>query len=147
MNREVKELQSKSNEELCALVTRLNSQLLESRFKMAMGEVQKTHIISQIRQTIARCMFILNQRDYDISIGSHGVYLIDKKNNKVRSVTDNVTKILENKNVSNKNSRKDKNVTVNSTKKTSVAKENITKKEPIKKNTVDDKKNTLKEVK
>ena len=76
MNRETKELNTKTNDELCALITRLNSQLLESR------------------KTIARCMFILNQRGYDISIGSHGVYTIDKKTNKVQNVTQKVQKIL-----------------------------------------------------
>ena len=90
MNRETKELNTKTNDELCALITRLNSQL----FKMAVGEVDKTHVISQIRKTIARCMFILNQRGYDISIGSHGVYTIDKKTNKVQNVTQKVQKIL-----------------------------------------------------
>ena len=94
MNRETKELNTKTNDELCALITRLNSQLLESRFKMAVGEVDKTHVISQIRKTIARCMFVLNQRGYDISIGSHGVYTIDKKTNKVQNVTQKVQKIL-----------------------------------------------------
>lgn len=93
MNRETKELNTKTNDELCALITRLNSQLLESRFKMAVGEVDKTHVISQIRKTIARCMFILNQRGYDISIGSHGVYTIDKKTNKVQNVTQKVQKV------------------------------------------------------
>ena len=94
MNRETKELNTKTNDELCALITRLNSQLLESRFKMAVGEIDKTHVISQIRKTIARCMFILNQRGYDIAIGSHGVYTIDKKTHKVQNVTKNVQKIL-----------------------------------------------------
>ena len=94
MNRETKELNTKTNDELCALITRLNSQLLESRFKMAVGEVDKTHVIKQIRKTIARCMFIINQRGYDISIGSHGVYTIDKKTNKVQNVTQKVQKIL-----------------------------------------------------
>ena len=94
MNRETQELNKKTNDELCALITRLNSQLLESRFKMAVGEVDKTHVISQIRKTIARCMFILNQRGYDISIGSHGVYFIDKKNHKVENMTNKIQKIL-----------------------------------------------------
>ena len=108
MNRETKELNTKTNDELCALITRLNSQLLESRFKMAVGEVDKTHVISQIRKTIARCMFILNQRGYDISIGSHGVYTIDKKTNKVQNVTQKVQKILsEPETTSKKESKKE----------------------------------------
>lgn len=113
MNRETKELNTKTNDELCALITRLNSQLLESRFKMAVGEVDKTHVISQIRKTIARCMFILNQRGYDISIGSHGVYTIDKKTNKVQNVTQKVQKILsEPETTSKKEAKKEEPKTI-----------------------------------
>ena len=112
MNRETKELNTKTNDELCALITRLNSQLLESRFKMAVGEVDKTHVISQIRKTIARCMFILNQRGYDISIGSHGVYTIDKKINKVQNVTQKVQKILSEPETTSKKEEPKKPATV-----------------------------------
>jgi len=94
MNKETKELNTKTNDELCALITRLNSQLLESRFKVAVGEVDKTHVIKQIRKTIARCMFIISQRGYDISIGSHGVYFINKKDHKIEDVTKKVQKVL-----------------------------------------------------
>lgn len=94
MNKETKELNTKTNDELCALITRLNSQLLESRFKIAVGEVDKTHVIKQIRKTIARCMFIISQRGYDISIGSHGVYFINKKDHKIEDVTKKVQKVL-----------------------------------------------------
>lgn len=106
MNSETKELSIKTNDELCALITRLNSQLLESRFKMAVGEVDKTHVIPQIRKTIARCMFILNQRGYDIAIGSHGVYTIDKKTQKVQNVTQKVQKILTEPTVASKKETK-----------------------------------------
>lgn len=95
MNKEVEQLKTKSNEELCALITRLNSQLLESRFKMAMGEVEKTHMLPQIRQTVARCMFILNQRGLKISVGSHGIYLIDKKTKKPTAITQKVQDLLK----------------------------------------------------
>lgn len=94
MNKEVEQLNSKTNDELCALITRLNSQLLESRFKMAVGEVEKTHIIQKIRKTIARCMYILSTRGFNITIGSHGIYLINKKDNKSENITDKVQKIL-----------------------------------------------------
>lgn len=94
MNKEVEQLNSKTNDELCALITRLNSQLLESRFKMAVGEVEKTHTIQHIRKTIARCMYILNTRGYNITIGSHGIYLISKKDNKSENITNKVQKIL-----------------------------------------------------
>ena len=94
MNKETKELNTKTNDELCALISRLHSQLLESRFKVAVGEVDKTHVIKQIRKTIARCMFIISQRGYDISIGSHGVYFINKKDHKIEDVTKKVQKVL-----------------------------------------------------
>ena len=45
MNKEVEQLNSKTNDELCALITRLNSQLLESRFKMAVGEVDILRVL------------------------------------------------------------------------------------------------------
>ena len=106
MNRETKELNTKTNDELCALITRLNSQLLESRFKMAVGEVDKTHVIPQIRKTIARCMFILNQRGYDVAIGSHGVYTIDKKTHKVQNVTQKVQNILTKPTIASKKETK-----------------------------------------
>ena len=106
MNREVEQLNSKANDELCALITRLNSQLLESRFKMAVGEVEKTHIIQKIRKTIARCMYILNTRGFNITIGSHGIYLIDKKNNKSANITEKVQKILSQSEAETKKSAK-----------------------------------------
>ena len=106
MNKEVEQLNSKANDELCALITRLNSQLLESRFKMAVGEVEKTHIIQKIRKTIARCMYILNTRGFNITIGSHGIYLIDKKNNKSTNITEKVQKILSQSEAETKKSAK-----------------------------------------
>ena len=108
MNKEVEQLNSKANDELCALITRLNSQLLESRFKMAVGEVEKTHIIQKIRKTIARCMYILNTRGFNITIGSHGIYLIDKKNNKSANITEKVQKILSQSEAETKKSAKAK---------------------------------------
>ena len=92
MNKEVEQLKTKSNEEICALITRLNSQLLESRFKMAAGEIEKTHLLRQIRTTIAQCMYILNTRGYTVSVGSHGIYLIERKDNKINDVTEKVSK-------------------------------------------------------
>ena len=94
MNKEVEQLKTKSNEEICALITRLNSQLLESRFKMAAGEIEKTHLLRQIRTTIAQCMYILNTRGYTVSVGSHGIYLIERKDNKINDVTEKVSKLI-----------------------------------------------------
>ena len=94
MNKEFQELNKKSNDEICALIVKLKSQLLESRFKMAMGEVSKTHVLPNIRNTIARCMFILNTRGLKITTGSHGVFLIDIKTNKVTDMTKKVNAVL-----------------------------------------------------
>ena len=94
MNKEFQELTKKSNDEICALIVKLKSQLLESRFKMAMGEVSKTHVLPNIRNTIARCMFILNTRGLKITTGSHGVFLIDIKTNKVTDMTKKVNAVL-----------------------------------------------------
>jgi large subunit ribosomal protein L29 len=85
-----KELRTKSNEDLCALVFRMKMQLLESRFKIAAGEMQKTHTIVDIRRTIARVLTILKQRNIDLTIGTHGVSMYDRSNNSVKSLTNYV---------------------------------------------------------
>ena len=94
MNREFQELNKKPNEEICALIVKLKSQLLESRFKMAMGEVSKTHVLPTIRNTIARCLYILQTRGYKVTTGTHGVYLIEIKTNKVTDLTKKVQATL-----------------------------------------------------
>ena len=109
MNKEVEQLKTKSNEEICALITRLNSQLLESRFKMAAGEIEKTHLLRQIRTTIAQCMYILNTRGYTVSVGSHGIYLIERKDNKINDVTEKVSKLINDMVSSDKTSKKPSN--------------------------------------
>jgi large subunit ribosomal protein L29 len=85
-----KELRTKTNEELCALVFRMKMQLLESRFKMAAGEMEKTHTIVDVRRTIARILTILKQRNIDLTIGTHGVSMYDRANGTVKSLTDYV---------------------------------------------------------
>ena len=141
MNKEMKELNAKSNEEICALIARLNSQLLESRFKMAVGEVEKTHLLSQIRKTIARCMYMLNTRGFTISVGSHGIYLIDKKTNKITNMTDLVKKFLttegvvDTKKVEKKIETKQEEKQAKTPTKKSVTKKDVTKESTTKKET------------
>lgn len=89
-----KELRAKSNEELAALVVRLKMQLLESRFRMASGELEKLHAIKEIRRTIARALTILNERSVDLSIGTHGVTMYNLKTKEVKSITNDVEKFL-----------------------------------------------------
>lgn len=93
-----KELRTKTNEELCALVFRMKMQLLESRFKMAAGEMEKTHTIVDVRRTIARILTILKQRHIDLSIGTHGVTMYDRNNNSSKSLTQYVQSTFENQN-------------------------------------------------
>ena len=96
MNKEFQELNKRTDVEICALIVKLKSQLLESRFKMAMGEVSKTHVLPNIRQTIARCIYILHTRGQKLTMGTHGVYLIDLKTNKTKDLTKTVMASLKN---------------------------------------------------
>lgn len=78
-----KEFAKMSNEELCAIAARLKFQLVEARFKMSSGELEKVNVVKQIRNTIARIFTELTNRGYKVSIGSHGVTMYDiAKNNK-----------------------------------------------------------------
>lgn len=80
-----KEFAKMSNEELCAIATRLKFQLVEARFKMSSGELEKVNVVKQIRKTIARIFTELTNRGYKVSIGVHGVtmYEIAKGNKPV----------------------------------------------------------------
>ncbi|GHU26435.1 hypothetical protein FACS1894152_1030 [Bacilli bacterium] len=90
-----KELRTKTSEELCSLIMRLKLSLLETRFKMASGEGDKNNQAAEIRKTIARALTILNQRQIDVTIGTHGVTMYDRKNNKVKSITNVVSEALK----------------------------------------------------
>lgn len=75
-----KEFEKMSNEELCAIAARLKFQLVEARFKMSSGELDKPSVIKEIRKTIAKIFTELTNRGYKVSIGSHGVTMYDLKN-------------------------------------------------------------------
>lgn len=75
-----KEFAKMSNEELCAIAARLKFQLVEARFKMSSGELEKINVVNQIRKTIARIFTELTNRGYKVSIGSHGVTMYDIAN-------------------------------------------------------------------
>lgn len=57
-----KDLRKKSTEELMELITKMKEQLLQIRFSVANGEVEKIHTSGQIKKTIARSLTILNER-------------------------------------------------------------------------------------
>lgn len=90
-----KELINKTNEELAAIVVRLKNQLIESRFASASGELEKTHLNAEMRKTIAQILTILKQRGFELTIGSHGVYLIDDKTKTTKSITKDIYKAIE----------------------------------------------------
>ncbi|MDR1991790.1 MAG: 50S ribosomal protein L29 [Mycoplasmataceae bacterium] len=90
-----KELRAKTNEELCSLIMRLKLQLLESRFRMASGELEKTNMLPEIRKTIARSLTILNERGMKLSIGTHGITMHNTKTNEVKSITNLVQEALK----------------------------------------------------
>ncbi|MDR0675383.1 MAG: 50S ribosomal protein L29 [Mycoplasmataceae bacterium] len=90
-----KELRAKTNEELCSLIMRLKLQLLESRFRMASGELEKTNTLPEIRKTIARSLTILNERGMKLSIGTHGITMRNIKTNEVKSITNVVQEALK----------------------------------------------------
>lgn len=66
-----------SNEELCAIAAKLKFQLVEARFKMTSGELDKVNVVKQIRKTIAKIFTELTNRGYKVSIGSHGVTMYE----------------------------------------------------------------------
>ncbi|MDR3330243.1 MAG: 50S ribosomal protein L29 [Mycoplasmataceae bacterium] len=90
-----KELRKKTNEELCSLIMRLKLQLLESRFRMASGELEKTNTLPEIRKTIARALTILNERGIKLSIGTHGITMYNTKTGEVKSITNVVQEALK----------------------------------------------------
>ena len=93
-----KEFAKMSNEELCAIAARLKFQLVEARFKMSSGELEKVNVVSQIRKTIARIFTELTNRGYKVSIGSHGVTMYDiAKGNKPVSLDQKKLQALMNK--------------------------------------------------
>lgn len=77
-----KEFKDMSNEELCAVAARLKFQLVEARFKMSSGELEKVNVVNQIRKTIAKIFTELTNRGFKVSIGVHGVTMYDIKTNK-----------------------------------------------------------------
>ena len=102
----IKELNKKTNEEICALIVRLKLQLLESRFKKASGELEKTHKIAEIRKTIAQAFTVLNARDIDLTIGTHGVTMYDRKSKQVKSINNVIQNSLDTKNDPSKKTSK-----------------------------------------
>lgn len=84
-----------SNEELCAIISNLKTQLVEARFKMSSGELTKVNVFSQIRKSIARIFSELTNRGYSASLSSDSVILYDLKNTKNKPIIVSGKKIKE----------------------------------------------------
>ncbi|QMT98583.1 50S ribosomal protein L29 [Mycoplasma tullyi] len=89
-----KELRAKTNEELIQLVTQLKGRLLEYRFKLAQGELDKTHIIKETRQTLARVLTILTERDVKVNINAM-VSSFVKEQTKQQEIQESLKKIKQ----------------------------------------------------
>lgn len=90
-----KELRKKTDIELCALILRLKLELLHIRFATVAGDVAKASKAKAVRETIAKAITVLYQRNKKVSIGSHGVTLYDMKTNKPTSITSQVQEMLK----------------------------------------------------
>ncbi len=83
----VNDLRKKSNKELGDLIIKLKNQLLEYRFKAAVGQLEKTHKIKIVKKTIAVSFSILNERNVNLSISSHDYSLIEVKEGKTTTTS------------------------------------------------------------
>lgn len=100
----LKDLRTKTDYELVELIEKLKIQLLETRFKMANGELEAVHKRKEIKKTIAKAMTVLSERNVKIFFTSTDTQLIKEKNGKQEITSFN--KISE-KNSSNKTDKND----------------------------------------
>ncbi|GHU50479.1 hypothetical protein FACS189459_4410 [Bacilli bacterium] len=128
MNKLIKEISQKSNEDLCLLVMKLKLQLLEGRFAAANGEMEKTHKNKEIRKTIAQALTILKSRDIELTIGTHGIFMYDLKKKTVTPLTEMINETISKEIV--KNNESDAK-TVNDVKKTKKTEKEIEKTEIV----------------
>lgn len=93
----INELRKKSNKEIGNLIIQMKSQLLEYRFKAAMGNLEKTHQIKLAKKTIAMAFTVLRERNVDLLISSSDHALVEYKDGKriVTSIKDNQNASLE----------------------------------------------------
>ena len=75
----IKDLRTKTDNELGSLISKLKTQLLEMRFKIANGEVEGLHKQKEIRKTIAMAMTVLSERNVKISFSTYSTQLIKRK--------------------------------------------------------------------
>ncbi|WP_462216117.1 50S ribosomal protein L29 [Mycoplasmoides genitalium] len=78
-----KELKQKSNEELVKLVIKLKGELLEYRFKLAHGELDKPHLIAKVRKLLAVVLTILTERKINWQVEKDKYKLLSRKTNEL----------------------------------------------------------------
>ncbi|WP_462218120.1 50S ribosomal protein L29 [Mycoplasmoides genitalium] len=78
-----KELKQKSNEELVKLVIKLKGELLEYRFKLAHGELDKPHLIAKVRKLLAVVLTILTERKLNWQVEKDKYKLLSRKTNEL----------------------------------------------------------------
>jgi ribosomal protein L29 len=84
-NKAMNDLIKKSSDELAILALRLKLQLMQERFLKASGNEKKINV-KQIKKMIAHILTVLSSRQLKLSLGTHGVSLIDLKTNKQTSL-------------------------------------------------------------
>lgn len=90
------ELNKKTDSELAILALRLKLQLLEGRFNITTAEGEKPKNMPAIKKMIARIMTVLTSRGLELSIGVHGISLINKKTNKQVSLNKEASETISN---------------------------------------------------
>lgn len=104
------ELKKNTNEQLCALLAQLKMKLLEAKFKMSSGELEKLNLLKQMRKMIAQILTELTIRGFKACLTSYGVILYDKKNQPTIINDEKLTQILK-KIIPNKTNNEGKNLT------------------------------------
>ncbi|MBQ3943165.1 MAG: 50S ribosomal protein L29 [Elusimicrobia bacterium] len=89
------ELKKNTNEQLCALLAQLKMKLLEAKFKMSSGELEKLNLLKQMRKMIAQILTELTIRGFKTCLTSYGVVLYDKKNQPTIINDEKLTQILK----------------------------------------------------
>lgn len=72
----IKDLRIKTDIELAELITKLKTQLLEIRFKVANGENKEQHKGREIKKTIAIAMTVLSERKSKLSYTAYQTRII-----------------------------------------------------------------------
>lgn len=109
----IKDLRKKTDIELGELISSLKIQLLEYRFKMANGDLEGIHKVSEIRKMIATAMTVLSERSVKISFTTHTIQLIKTTNGKqeikaikLQNLAQEVSEKKSKQNSSNKTNKK-----------------------------------------